>query len=40
MDKDLLDFMELAWESVTIEELKNAGLVVSFFLTGIRGTVR
>ena len=40
MDENLPDFMELARESATIEELKNAGLVVSFFLNGNYGTVR
>ncbi|MCK9401192.1 MAG: 2Fe-2S iron-sulfur cluster-binding protein [Bacteroidales bacterium] len=34
MDGDLPDYMEMAGESVTIEELKNAGLIVSFFLNG------
>jgi NADH dehydrogenase/NADH:ubiquinone oxidoreductase subunit G len=34
LDNDLVDYMELAAESVNIEDLKNAGLLVSFFLNG------
>jgi predicted molibdopterin-dependent oxidoreductase YjgC len=34
LDNNLLDYMEMATASVTLEELKNAGLLVSFFLNG------
>jgi predicted molibdopterin-dependent oxidoreductase YjgC len=34
MDENLTDYMEMARESVTIEELKKAGLIVSFFING------
>ncbi len=34
LDEDLRDYMEMAGESVALEELKNAGLIVSFFLNG------
>ena len=34
LDMGLPDYMEMAGESVTFEELKNAGLIVSFFLNG------